>query len=856
MYVNNFEISKQIIQKLSRYSRLWIDTEIADWKTKHPHLSLIQVLTDSNATASDAVYVLDVLQQPELITLFIQRLMKDEKIEKIFHNVSFDLRYLGKENAKNITCTYQLARQFSKQRLGTSNLQLKTLAVELCQFSQNEVDLEQQSSDWKKRPLNQKQLRYAAMDVIYLAYVHRYLLNFQPNCQRNQKMTQTNFSKFSVTDVRVAFECPRLFYLSKHFGGKTLFIPPDQPKAIGQPFHKFAFKFIEFAKTDPEFREIFKPKPQELDSEEVTQKMQKRFYDQIFFPRLQKVAQSKPENVPVLQQIWQGLRGLMQHWSELLIQNRYYANYHNVISQTFVSQELAVSCDYPIPNQKTQKIEGQFDSLIRDLKKNRLCMVEYKTYTPLDSAAQLAQVALYSYILHLHQQQPVDSAVYCVLPEFKSYFYSWEELKDTVHELTPFKLQQMREWLTWKPSQPDPPPQTHQSEQLCPICPQQETCQTYFLEQDSKPLQEEKRKPVDPPKPKPKPEKTNEPDATQLGQQLEAILQAYGIKADYQGATIGASFIRIRLKPRLGVKVVSILNRATDIQVQMGIASPPLISPQAGYISVDLPRSRRDVAEFETYVQATQNHSEIKIALGVDLEGNLIDADLSDPNSCHFLVGGTNGSGKSEFLKSVVLSLIRRYPKEVVKLALVDPKRVTFPEFENSPWLMSPVIKERDRAIGFMEELVSEMEQRYQQLEQAQSSNIKSYNQTLTQQGKTPVPHIVCIFDEYADFMVEKEDREALEYSIKRLGAMARAAGIHLIISTQRPEAKIVTPIIRANLTGRVALKTSTEADSKIILGGSQTQAAHLLGKGDLLYLNSGQLIRLQSLLVTQKHFS
>ncbi len=246
---------------------------------------------------------------------------------------------------------------------------------------------------------------------------------------------------------------------------------------------------------------------------------------------------------------------------------------------------------------------------------------------------------------------------------------------------------------------------------------------------------------------------TNEPEATQLGQQLEAILQAYGINADYQGATIGASFIRVRLKPRLGVKVVSILNRATDIQVQMGIATPPLISPQAGYISVDLPRSRREIAEFETYVQATQNYSEIKIALGVDLEGKLIDADLSDPNICHFLVGGTNGSGKSEFLKSVVLSLIRRYPKEVVKLALVDPKRVTFPEFENSPWLMSPVIKERDRP-------------------------------------------------------------------------------------------------------GRVALKTSTEADSKIILGGNQTQAAHLLGKGDLLYLNSGQLIRLQSLLVTQKHFS
>jgi S-DNA-T family DNA segregation ATPase FtsK/SpoIIIE len=850
MYVNDPQLIHQIIQHLSQCQRLWIDTEIADWKTKNPKLSLIQVLTNPKATSAKAAYLLDVLKQPELITLFVKQVISNEKVEKVFHNASFDLRYLGKKNAKNITCTYKLAQNISKQCLGTTNLKLKTLAVELCHFSQAEVDVEQQSSNWRKRPLSEKQLHYAAMDVIYLAHVHNYLLNFQQDSQENHIMDQTNFSKFSVTDVRVAFECPRLFYLSKHFGGKTVFVPSDQPKGIGQPFHKFAFKFIEFAKTDPDFRAIFKPKPQDLDTDTVAQKMQKRFYEQIFFPGLQKVAQAKPENVPVLQQIWQGLRGLIQHWSELLIRNRYYTNYHNVISQTFVSQELAVSCDYPLPNNKTQKIEGKFDSLIRDLHKNRLCMVEYKTYMPLDAAAQLAQVALYSYILHIHKQQLIDSAVYCVLPEFKSYFYTWEELKDTVHELTPFKLQQMRNWLTWEPSQPDPPPATHQTEQLCLICPQQETCQTYFQQQDSQPIQEEQRKPVE----SPKSEKINESEAKKLGQQLEAILQAYGVNADYQGATIGASFIRIRLKPQLGVKVVSILNRATDIQVQMGISSPPLISPQAGYISVDLPRSRRDVAKFETYVQATENQADIKIAIGVDLEGNLIDADLSDPNSCHFLVGGTTGSGKSEFLKSLVFSLIRRYPQEVVKIALVDPKRVTFPEFENNAWLMSPVIKERDRAISFMEELVSEMEQRYQQFEQAQCSDLKSYNQKRIQQGENPVPHIVCIFDEYADFMVEKEAREALEYSIKRLGAMARAAGIHLIIATQRPEAKIVTPLIRSNLPGRVALKTSTEADSKIILGGNQTQAAHLLGKGDLFYLSSGQLIRLQSLLVTDKN--
>jgi S-DNA-T family DNA segregation ATPase FtsK/SpoIIIE len=107
---------------------------------------------------------------------------------------------------------------------------------------------------------------------------------------------------------------------------------------------------------------------------------------------------------------------------------------------------------------------------------------------------------------------------------------------------------------------------------------------------------------------------------------------------------------------------------------------------------------------------------------------------------------------------------------------------------------------------------------------------------------------MVCIFDEYADFMAEKEVRNALELSIKRLGAMARAAGIHLIIATQRPEAGVVTPIIRSNLPGRVALRTASEADSAIILGGKQTEAAYLLGKGDLLYQVGAQLQRLQSL--------
>jgi S-DNA-T family DNA segregation ATPase FtsK/SpoIIIE len=193
--------------------------------------------------------------------------------------------------------------------------------------------------------------------------------------------------------------------------------------------------------------------------------------------------------------------------------------------------------------------------------------------------------------------------------------------------------------------------------------------------------------------------------------------------------------------------------------------------------------------------------------------------------------------------------LVRHSPKSL-KIVLVDPKRVTFPEFEEIPWLYEPVVKETDDAIALMENLVNEMERRYKIFEKAKFPDIKTYNEKIGSPEGKYIPRIVCIFDEYADFMVEKDIRDALEQSIKRLGAKARAAGINLIVATQRPDAKVVTPLIRSNLPGRVALKTASEADSSIILGGAEKGAAKLLGKGDLLYPNGVTLERLQALLI------
>ncbi|MFN6469000.1 MAG: DNA translocase FtsK [Nostoc sp. SerVER01] len=843
------EIQTQIA-KFALAKVLWLDTEVANWNTSYPKLSLIQVLAEPTDSTGKFAYIIDVLDKPDLIALFVHQIMLNSQIEKVFHNASFDLKYLGDKSAQNITCTLKLARKITLKTLQTSNLKLKTLAAELCKFSQ--VDTEEGRSDWGKRPLSDKQLHYAAMDTVYLAAVHRRLLeisnpdfvsnifNMMPDDLKNISLT--------ATKVRVAFECPRLFYLHQKFGGNTLFIPLENHVGIGNSFHQLADSFIKLAVSESRFTEIFKSSTSQLNIDDISSHLQQLFYEIKFSNYLEKAVEQDASAAQPLYKVWQGLQGLIRRFAELLVVNRRYCSAEAVIRNTFVSQERKLEHYFQLPDGTQQRVGGEFDCLVYDFEVKRLCVLEFKTYQPVDPSAQLAQVALYSYMLWHQKKVAVDSAVYCVLPEFKEYQYSWEQLGNTVHQLIPYKLHQMQKWLSWEPPHPNSPPPTTQP-YLCEICPQQQKCQTFFVspvvvEIPNLPSENDNNGGQDA-----HPTRKNSVNtADTIGEELVTTLQSFKIKVDYQGSILGPAFIRVKLKPHLGVSVNSILRLSNDLQVQMGLANPPLIAPQAGYVSVDLPRPDRQIANFEEYIQPQFSPPAvpIKIAIGVSIEGELIEADLSDANTCHFLVGGTTGSGKSEFLRSLLFSLLNRHSPQHLKIALVDPKRVTFPEFEKMPWLYSPVVKDGDRAIELMDGLVAEMESRYHHFEKAGCADLSTYNQRSTE----ILPRILCIFDEYADFMAEKEIRTSLEQSIKRLGAMARAAGIHLIIATQRPEAKVVTPIIRSNLPGRVALRTASEADSAIVLGGKQTAAAYLLGKGDLLYQIGAQIHRLQSLFV------
>jgi ribonuclease D len=185
-YVTQASEIQAVITRLASRQILWLDTEVADYDTPFPKLSLIQVSVEPLDLAGDNVYILDVFKKPDVVKYFINQIMANANIEKVFHNSSYDLQYLGKMEAQNITCTLKIARKISRDRLGTSNLKLKTLAKELCNFT--DVDEEEGTSDWGRRPLSQKQLNYAKMDTVYLAQVHLHLNSWtQSNGQSTSK---------------------------------------------------------------------------------------------------------------------------------------------------------------------------------------------------------------------------------------------------------------------------------------------------------------------------------------------------------------------------------------------------------------------------------------------------------------------------------------------------------------------------------------------------------------------------------------------------------------------------------------------------------------------------------------------
>lgn len=233
------------------------------------------------------------------------------------------------------------------------------------------------------------------------------------------------------------------------------------------------------------------------------------------------------------------------------------------------------------------------------------------------------------------------------------------------------------------------------------------------------------------------------------------------------------------------------------------------------------------------------------VPLGIDLDAKLRFADLDDPLNAHILVAGTTGSGKTEWLRVAVQGLIHSNSSKTLRLVLIDPKRTAFNEFAESPYLLTPdslVFPDARPTESVLKELVSEMEHRYVSFQKAGVDNLNQY----WDYGREMFPRIVCVCDEYYALIAgDSKKRKEIETQISLLGARARAAGIHLILATQQPSREVVKGVLDSNIPARVGLMMVKREESKMLLG--QAGAENLLGKGDLLYRDVGDPIRLQA---------
>ncbi|MCE9532768.1 MAG: hypothetical protein K8T89_16855 [Planctomycetes bacterium] len=338
-----------------------------------------------------------------------------------------------------------------------------------------------------------------------------------------------------------------------------------------------------------------------------------------------------------------------------------------------------------------------------------------------------------------------------------------------------------------------------------------------------------------------------------LVEQMEALVSFLKKKKQpviADGVQCGPSFVRFRVRLEADADVAKIQKQSKNLETHLGLDREPIIDNHAGFVSIDVQRKDRQMVGLLPLLGERPANSIGRplFPAGKDVAGKVHWVDLSEPSSCHLLVAGITGSGKSEFLKTILASLAANSDPSQLRLTLIDPKRVTFNLTGPSPYLMQPPIYEPDDAVPILQQCHEEMRKRYKLLSEKHKSNINELPESIRP------PRWVIVLDEFANFMDDKSLKKELETKLKAIASMARAAGIHLILGTQRPEASVVTTLLRSNLPCRIGFQVASGKDSKIII--DQSGAENLLGKGDfLMKLNAGTQ-RLQSSFVSAEEFA
>ncbi|MGL5244661.1 MAG: DNA translocase FtsK, partial [Sarcina sp.] len=352
--------------------------------------------------------------------------------------------------------------------------------------------------------------------------------------------------------------------------------------------------------------------------------------------------------------------------------------------------------------------------------------------------------------------------------------------------------------------------------------------------------------------------KLNKDDKKELlsnANKLEETLSSFGVEAKILQVTKGPSVTRFELQPKAGVKVSKIVNLADDIALGLAANGVRIEAPIPGKsaIGIEVPNKEQTPVFFREILESQEfvnNSFKVACALGKDITGKCIVTDLS--KMPHVLIAGATGSGKSVCINTLIISILYKYSPNEVKLLMIDPKVVELSVYNGIPHLLTPVVTDPKKAAAALNWAVNEMTRRYKLFAENGVRNVDSYN-SMAEKGivDEKLPYVVMIVDELADLMMVCPND--VEDYICRLAQMARAAGMHLVIATQRPSVDVITGVIKANIPSRISFAVSSQIDSRTILDSAG--AEKLLGRGDMLFYPVGESkpLRVQGAFISEE---
>jgi len=650
---------------------------------------------------------------------------------------------------------------------------------------------------------------------------------------------------FSVTEVRNALRCPRVFALGRMQGRAVAF--PLGASSLGALFHRIAETFAQSAETPPEsLRRL--PAGASL---ELVEDVLAGWLVRLLALELERnpAHATMPAEIDDLAEALRQLAAYVARRiaSSPLPPSAALPRFLRHAELDVEAPVAAVAPGNPAHAPGTHvRLAGRIDA-IHAPSDASFEVVEYKLTDEANDALDRTQVALYRYLLTRHQGLDAVPVVLRFNPALRVTRMSIAEADDLAERTL---LPLVGDMIRWA-DQPASAPATDRTD-LCPACPLRVPCARTYRDH----LATRDEPPSGSTRPRPDSDGevcvssgaphdeiaaadlAGEAEAAALRDTVLAILERQGVSATVSAPLIvGPRLVGIQIAAARG-RVAALDRAAADVvhRLRNEHAQHSEYVRDAGlrifYAARRTPRSvslNALLAARASWLQARPG----RFVLGEGLDGAPITGDLGDPASCHLLVAGMTGSGKSVLLRSIIASLAEFHPPSAIQFVLVDPKRVSFAPLRASmaAHLATPICFDVEEALAGLDELVSDVEDRYERLARAEVQDLDEHNESVDPGER--LPRKVVVVDEFQDLVASNATREPFLSAVQRLGAKARAAGIHLVLATQRPDAKTVPGLVKANLCGKIALKVQSATNSRIVL--DRPGAENLLGKGDLL---------------------